>query len=239
MSPISRRPLERISPLADPLTLGGPSRALAPIADRAYVDAVPSPVRGLAVVLCAAVVLPLAAASASAPRKPKGPKPCPSVSRASHSTLQARVYSAGAEPNYRLVGCDLKTRRRTALASWYDCGCSVGDASPPALTLAYRFAAIEDTSCSPISPECYSSLIVRDLRSGRTIHADRDGTVGPLLFKPNGTMAYLDQRGLVKVERRQTTVVDSGPGIDRNSLATDGRHLYWLRDGQPHAAPFN
>jgi hypothetical protein len=52
-------------------------------------------------------------------------------------------------------------------------------------------------------------------------------------------MAYLDQRGLVKIERSQTIVVDSAPGIDRDSLATDGRHLYWLRDGQPQAAPFN
>ncbi len=190
-----------------------------------------------AIVFLALIVAP----AAEAAKKPKRPKPCPAASRAYPSSLQARVYQVGVEPDYALVGCDLKTRRRTRIASWYSCGCSIADDSPPRVSLSYRFVVVEGVSCSPIAipAHCTATMTVVDLRSGRVIHRNDTGSIGPPLIKRNGSLAYLNGEGVVRVDRSGVSVVDPGPGIEQGSLATDGKHLYWLRDGEPQAATFD
>jgi hypothetical protein len=97
--------------------------------------------------------------------------------------------------------------------------------------------------------DCDGRIHVVDLRSGRTVReittTDPDAR---LLLRPDGRFAHLTRRyhpvfatpwTLTWVGRSGSRVLDEGAGIDPGSLATDGRHLYWLNDAQPKVAPLN
>ena len=71
------------------------------------------------------------------------------------------------------------------------------------------------------------------------------GPVTRLLLKRNGSVAFSHARGgffatprLTRIDRDGLGVLDNAAGLDPESLASDGRRLYWLRDGQPQTASF-
>ena len=195
----------------------------------------------LRLALACSLALTLLAAAPVAQAAPKRPKPCPGAKGSVARTLQTSVYvRVRDDADYTMYGCHLRTRRRTAIDAWFSCGCSIADEYPPQLWLSGRFVAVNHNICSPISPsECFGTLSVFDLRSRRrTQRVDSGGSIGGLVLKPNGSLAYV-RGSLVRIDSSGTTTLDPGPGIDESSLATDGRRLYWLRDGAPQVAPFN
>jgi hypothetical protein len=200
-------------------------------------------VAGLALALTAGVV----PADAAAAKPAKRPKPCPTT-RADQRTTEAVAYTrpvGGYDTQRGVFGCHLKTRRRTLLGVYERGSDSIGDetGAPPKLWLSGRHAALASEACSTDPTlgrtTCSHRLTVTDLRSSRTRHMAAAEVAG-LLLKPNGSLAYVDSAAdLTRVDKTGTTVVDTGAGIDPDSLASDGRHLYWLQDGQPRVAPFD
>jgi hypothetical protein len=186
--------------------------------------------RFVALVVCLLASTAVVPAAAQA-RKPA--KPCPSGSTVERS-VQARVYERGAD-EYVLVGCYLRSGRRTSLASWFNCGCSIADDPEPQVWLAGRHAAVNQYSCSPIDPmaPCTGSLRVFDLRSGRVRQSAETGALIDLVIKPNGSVVYLLGQRLIRIDSRGSAVLDEGPGIDPASLAINRTRVYWLHDNAP------
>jgi hypothetical protein len=191
--------------------------------------------RFIAVALCLLASTAVVPAAAQA-RKPA--KPCPGGSAVERS-VQARVYERGAD-DHVLVGCYLRSGRRTGLAGWFSCGCSIADDPEPQVWLAGRHVAVNQYSCSPIDPmsPCVGSLKVVDLRSGRVRYSAETGSMGGLVIKRNGSVAYVLGQRLIRIDSTGSTVLDEGPGIDGDSLAANPTRLYWMRDGVPKAASF-
>jgi hypothetical protein len=59
------------------------------------------------------------------------------------------------------------------------------------------------------------------------------------VLKRNGSIAYVIGSKVVRVDASGAKVVDDGPGIEAESLAANGRLLYWTRGGVARSAPFN
>lgn len=192
--------------------------------------------RFAAVVLC--LFVPAALAPGAAAGKPQG-KTCVARGAATVAqSLQARIYERGAD-NHVMVGCNRRNGRRTVLARWYNCGCSIGDQEAPQVWLAGRHVAVNQYSCSPIDPmaPCQGELDVFDLRTGRVRYrADTGGFIG-LVIKPNGSVGYVRGPQLFRIDSRGSALLDEGPGIDSNSLAVNRTRLYWLHDNLPRTAP--
>jgi hypothetical protein len=162
--------------------------------------------RFVALVVCLLASSAVVPAAAQA-RKPA--KPCPGGSAVERS-VQARVYERGAD-EYVLVGCYLRSGRRTGLASWFSCSCSIGDDPEPQVWLA-----------------------------GRHVRYSADtGSLGGLVIKRNGSVAYVLGQRLIRIDSTGSTVLDEGPGMDGDSLAANPTRLYWMRDGVPKTASFH
>jgi hypothetical protein len=103
---------------------------------------------------------------------------------------------------------------------------------------------------------CHWGVVVRDLRTGRTLRREPTGTpvsfdlnygVGPttaIVVKSNGSVAWIAnvslEGGGYQVHAADTAgnrLLASGPGIDPMSLALAGSTLYWTQGGKPFSAP--
>lgn len=181
-------------------------------------------------------VLPAAPADAKAKRKLA---PCTARGDVTlNRNTVARVYEVEDDDTHSVYGCMYDTRKRRLLASWFSCGCSTGDESGPTVWLSGRFVALTRLSCPPPGMgDCTGSLRVVDLRTGKAIHA------GPypseLLLKRNGSIAYVVGTKVIVYDAKGVRTVDDGPGIEADSLAANGRLLYWMRGGVARSTPFD
>ena len=181
-------------------------------------------------VLC--LLLPASAAAA-----PPAAAPCAAKAAATTwaKSLQARVYVRGGD-NEVLVGCNRLSGRRTVLARWFSCECSIADEPDPQVWLAGRHVAVNQYFCPPDASPCRGTLRVFDLRSGRALYGAVTGALIDLVIKPNGSIGYLLGRQLYRIDSRGPTLLDEGPGIDGGSLAVNRTRLYWLHDNVPRTA---
>ena len=181
-------------------------------------------------VLC--LLLP-ASAAAAVPAE----RPCvASRSTTVVKSLQARVYVRGGD-NEVLVGCNRLSGRRTVLARWFSCECSIADEPDPQVWLAGRHVAVNQYFCPPDASPCSGSMRVFDLRSGRALYGVITGALIDLVIKPNGSIGYLLGQQLYRYDSRGPQLLDQGPGIDGGSLAVNRTRLYWLHDNVPRTAP--
>jgi hypothetical protein len=181
-------------------------------------------------VLC--LLLP-ASAAAAVPAE----RPCvASRSTTVVKSLQARVYVRGGD-NEVLVGCNRLSGRRTVLARWFSCECSIADEPDPQVWLAGRHVAVNQYFCPPDASPCSGSMRVFDLRSGRALYGVITGALIDLVIKPNGSIGYLLGQQLYRYDSRGPQLLDEGPGIDGGSLAVNRTRLYWLHDNAPRTAP--
>ncbi len=181
-------------------------------------------------VLC--LLLP-ASAAAAVPAE----RPCvASRSTTVVKSLQARVYVRGGD-NEVLVGCNRLSGRRTVLARWFSCECSIADEPDPQVWLAGRYVAVNQYFCPPDASPCSGSMRVFDLRSGRALYGVITGALIDLVIKPNGSIGYLLGQQLYRYDSRGPQLLDQGPGIDGGSLAVNRTRLYWLHDNVPRTAP--
>jgi hypothetical protein len=181
-------------------------------------------------VLC--LLLPASAAAA-----PPAAEPCAAKTAATTwaKSLQARVYVRGGD-NEVLVGCNRLSGRRTVLARWFSCECSIADEPDPQVWLAGRHVAVNQYFCPPDASPCRGSLRVFDLRTGRGTYGAVTGALVDLVIKPNGSIGYLLGRQLYRIDSRGSALLDEGPGIDGGSLAVNRTRLYWLHDNLPRTA---
>ena len=212
--------------------------------------------------LGALLLLGLIGAPAAEATKPKRPKPCPTAkSREVSGPLENGtivLFEKVRNDYHSLHGCHLRSRRRSLLASWYSTGVSIADDPPPTIWLAGRFVAQHSYFCPPTGAACSGGgIVVTDLRNRRGRRTGRiDGPVEGLQLTPRGTVAYVPYGEgpceppsvfypgctqtftLFRFDANGSTVLDTGPGIDPESLASDGNgHVYWLNNGQPRVAP--
>ena len=186
-----------------------------------------------AFVLCLLVPAALAPAGAIAQRPAK---PCAVRSSATVvKSLQSRIYERGGD-DHVLVGCNRRSGRRTVLARWFNCGCSIADEPAPQVWLAGRHVAVNSYFCPPDQSPCTGAMAVVDLRTGRVRYSAETGALIDLVIKPNGSIGYLLGRQLYRIDSRGSALLDEGPGIDGGSLAVNRTRLYWLRDNQPHTS---
>ena len=212
----------------------------------------------LLVLLALGALVASGAAPATAVAKPPKKRPCPTnVTTATVVTTQLAIYTTQSGRNFRMIGCDRKTRRRTILDGWYSCECSIADEYPPTVWVAGRYVAAQAESCSPIdSTDCYGHLEVVNLRTGKLVSRTPDRVIArDVILKPNGSVAYttaawertypprIVSADLYVLERGSAgpRQLDSGPAVDPSSLALsqDGKRLFWLNGDQARTAPFN
>jgi hypothetical protein len=194
--------------------------------------------------LAAASCLALAPAAEGAQRAKKR-APCSERGRTLARSLEARVYTRITDRDgyeHELVGCTHRGRKRRVLDSWYSCECSVADDLPPRVAaLSGRYVAIASSySCGPPGFPCAGpDLVVFDLRTGRIRHAvEGGGRSGGVLLKRNGSLAYVLEGRLVRVDAAGAVVLDEGAGIDPGSLAAARGRLYWMHGDTPRTATF-
>ena len=117
-------------------------------------------------------------------------------------------------------------------------------------TLSGRYLAFVAPSGS--KPDV-ALVVVVDMVAGRKTfnglnYAGQPSEIGNpprrLVLKPDGSVAWIDKgqwyvRYVHRHDSTGTTIVDSGTGIDPNSLAAGGAYLYWTNAGAPRSAPFH
>lgn len=180
-------------------------------------------------ILC--LLMPTTAAAGA----PAG-KPC--VARGANTvakSLQARIYERGGD-EHELIGCHRTTGRRTVLARWFSCECSIADEPAPQVWLAGRHVAVNRYFCPPDASPCSGSLGVFDLRTGRVRHSAETGALIDLVIKLNGSVGFVLGPRVIRIDSRGSAVLDEGPGIDGGSLAVNRTRLYWLHDNLPRTA---
>jgi hypothetical protein len=87
-----------------------------------------------------------------------------------------------------------------------------------------------------------SAVDVVDMVTGHPAFFERSflATSNGLVLKPDGSVAWIASGfKVIRHDSTGTAVVDSGPGIDRHSLAAGGAWLYWTNAGSPRSAPFH
>ncbi len=171
------------------------------------------------------------AAPASAATKRERERICAKRGVTAAKSPSARVFEVDRDGDHTLYGCLRAGGRLRVLATWFSCGCSVGDENAPdaALHAGVFVALTHFPSCGPFPCESGPSYSLRNLRSGRAVSPQ--GTVSQVVAG-RGFYAYEDGR-VVRVRGGTEEVLDAGPGIEPGSLAIAGRRLYWTRDGQP------
>ena len=214
------------------------------------------PMRRLLVLLALGALVASGAAPAAEAKPPKK-KPCPvSVTAATVVTSQLAVYTTQRGRDFKMIGCDRKTRRRTVIDRWYSCECSIADEYPPTVWTAGRYVATQAMACSPIDhTDCYGHLEVINLRTPKLVSRTPDRVIArDVILKPNGSVAYTTAQwsgpysqtivsaDVYVMERGgEARLLDSGATVEPGSLALsqDGKRLFWLNGDQARTAPFN
>jgi hypothetical protein len=187
----------------------------------------------LATVLAATAILALAAPAEAA----KPHERCEHQGFTVEKSAHVRVFSTNHDGDQALYACWRANGRRQLLATWFSCGCSIGDEPAPFTELhAGRYLEVTlPANCGPFpAPDCGgSSTSLRDVKTRAEVGTEGDVTdvvkLGPRRF------AYVDGR-VVVVRGTAQEVLDPGPGIEPGSLAAAGQRLYWLRGGVPFTA---
>jgi hypothetical protein len=188
----------------------------------------------LAGVAALALVLPASTSAGSAGA------PCwPSGTRTVAATGDVRVYYRGASDNHQRYACVTRTGRRWKLGRFTTASYGPGVVN---VDIAGRFVAFQYVSCSDGCGD--SDVRVLDTRSGRLRRSPKaragfDGLSG-LVVSRRGTVGYIarfesGEREVHVFDGASDRVVDSGPGIELNSIAFAGNTLYWTRDGVAQA----
>jgi hypothetical protein len=208
------------------------------------------PLRLPALTILAAAACLLATTPAQAAEQ-KRPKPCPTgntLHQNDHVVLKVRRRANKWPAVFDVIACHRKTRRRKDIATYSE-QLSIADPGAPVFWLAGRFVAAHAFYCPPPGgPTCNGYIIVTDLRTGRFRRTpDTGGRVRGLVLTSGGRLAYIrtatnspsdpNLQVVVLTANKTTSVLDAGENIDPDSLASDGRRVYWLRDGQPQFAP--
>lgn len=197
----------------------------------------------------AVAVIGLAGPAGAGARRHRPPRTChPAHSRTVAATARVRVFSIArvVQDAHVTYGCLLRRDRpvRFVLPDF-----PTGYAH---VTIAGRFvayAAYSDCAASFCDP---NSVVLQDLRTGRTTYADGPvsvATISGIALKADGSLAFLstlfDLNGSPLPGGPQVYAVphggapallDGGPGIAPGSLARAGSTVYWTKSGIAQSA---
>jgi hypothetical protein len=157
-------------------------------------------------------------------------------------TLEAnaavRIYEISDEQDqHTMFGCRYRTGRTTALASWFDCGCSRADEPTPQVALNGLAAGVNRYSCPPTNDACTGRFTVYNLLTGRRLRqTDTTGAVqavvtrgGAAAFVTSSRSVTAPTNQLIALDGGGRRVLDPGPNVVYTSLALAGNRVYWMR----------
>ena len=217
------------------------------------------------------VVVIVATPAGDAATTRKAPARCtPGQSRLITANPQVEVYRApGAITPYNgelrpVFGCAFGQRRVYKLGTAFQCvepkymnGPFCGGIDRE--VLAGPIVAYEQQA-TPCDPGCSWLVVVRDLRTGRTLRKEPTGVntrfvgfregIGPtsaIVIKTDGSVAWIANAQEVEgggyqvhaSDRAGSRLLASGTDIEPSSLALAGSTLYWMQNGKPQSATLN
>jgi hypothetical protein len=211
------------------------------------------------------VLLLTASLAAAAPRHHAPPPKCrPRASLVLAADPQAVVWRTPGIPGRELAkvyGCAyghpvhfLNYAAQCTVSKYDEESCGGIDRE----VLAGPIVAYATDANSPGCGFCHWAVVVRDLRTGRTLRNEPTGAtnleenfgVGPttvLVLKGDGAVAWIVEpaRGpeggyqVHAADLAGSRLLASGANIDRTSLALAGSTLYWTQGGKPYSAPLD
>jgi hypothetical protein len=184
-------------------------------------------------VFLAALLLPAAAAEAK-------PKRCPSAGVV-EVTKKAVLYVVEDDGDHTLRGCVKRSRKRTTLATWFSCHCSIGDEPDPQTRLQGKLAAVNEYFCPPDGSPCTGSASSFDLKARARVHTIDTGTaVSDLVVARGAALAVIAPgRGLVTADAGGEHALDPAAQAGSLAYASSAHILYWTTSlGLPRSAPF-
>lgn len=203
-----------------------------------------------AAVAASMAALGLALPAGAAAKRHRPVRTChPAHAKTVAATARVRVFSIPrvVQNAHVTYGCLLRRHRpvRFALPEF-----PTGYAHVTIAGRLVAYVAYSDCAASFCDP---NSVVLQDLRTGRTTRADGAVSVAHvsgLALKPNGALAFLstlfDLNGeelpggpqlFTVAPGAATVLLDGGPGIAPGSLARAGSTLYWTKSGLPQSAP--
>jgi hypothetical protein len=174
-----------------------------------------------------------------APASARSRKRCATRGTTVSANSQVRVYRTG-DPDLReYTGCVLKTGKSTFLA--FEGGGGSHEAGR-FFRLSGPLVAFVAQQCT--GSDCAFDARTIDLRTRKSIRrvVNQYGYVLDLEIARSGSFALLlyyggpeEQIGTLEADGKHS--LDYGPGMDEDSLAIGGSHVYWTRAGEVHSAP--
>lgn len=188
----------------------------------------------------AAICAALAAAGALSGAESATRKACPTGGRTVLANGTVRVYRKVTTTYDRVYACLEKTGKVRKLVDVADDGGGVR-----LIGLARAHVAFDTASCG--SSSCVGDMRTLDMRSGKLRRAPMHGDESfakDLVVTDTGAVAWT--RGtlamgsdyeprIYKLDAGGEGIVDSGPAVDLDSLATDGARLYWTSGDAPRS----
>ena len=180
--------------------------------------------------------------AAAAKREPCAPKGARTVLLTEDIHVVARYNEDYDET--RVWGCTRPRGRRFLLTpgscSAPDVGCGY---SPPPITAASKYVAFYSGGCLK-GAGCGASVFVVSLRTGRRASVETDYFSRLAPVTRHGWLAWVDtghDRGTAPVVRAlnadgRAMVLDTGKGIDPDSIAVGRQRAYWTHDGVARSA---
>jgi hypothetical protein len=204
---------------------------------------------GRAAAMASVAALGLALPAGAAAKRHRPARTChPAHSKTLAATARVRVFQVRrvVQDAHVTYGCLLRRHRpvRFVLPDF-----PTGYAHVTIAGRRVAYVAYSDCAASFCDP---NSVILQDLRTGRTTFADGAvsvATVSGIVLKADGSLAFLstvfDLNGealpggpqlFAVAPGEAPALLDGGPGIAPGSLARAGSTLYWTKGGLPQSA---
>ena len=174
--------------------------------------------------------------------------------------LRAEVFEVPSGSPPRFEGCAYGSTHRYALGP-VPYGSSSGSNGSRDYTLLGTSLAFTEGGCpgalAPASAECWETLEVMNLSSGRRLHqvsvrnAQCNGRILGLVLKGDGAVAWIAtnvvQGCSVRTQALEVHALDfagerllaNGTDVAAESLALAGSTVYWMQGGRPYSATLN
>jgi len=168
------------------------------------------------------------------------PKRCPNAGVVAENTRAKLFIKVHDDSEYTLRGCMKKSRKRTTLLEWFNCGCSTGDQPAPQYELTRRFAAVNRWGCAPDGSICTGTTTVTDLKLRAELRTvDTGGGVSDLVVTTRGNLALIGPHGLQRSDATGQATLDLSPTAGSLAWAAGTHTLYWTTLGLPRSAPLD
>jgi hypothetical protein len=187
--------------------------------------------------ICVVAAGAVAAVSALPGAESATRKACPTDGRTIVANEQVRVFRRVSTRD-RVYACLVKTGKLRKLGERDELGAGVR-----MVRVARAHVAWDAASCG--SGSCVGDMFTLDMRSGKLRRGATQGDEGlarDVELTNSGAIAWTRSSAgedyeprVYKLDAAGQGVLDSGPGVDRESLGTDGGRVYWTSGDAPRS----